>query len=425
MRFTNYFIFIWLIILGVGLVACKTNQPWKGQAPIVVVPTTTLPIQKQNKGVFDLGKGIYCSNEFEGARLNGVVLTEDTLVTALITPENTPINPSPWYAFKIWSEEEKNIRLKITYLEGARHRYYPKMSKDGLNWEAAQPENYFKGKVDPEDNERELPEDISIDLSIGPDTLWVAAQELQTSSHVKAWVDKLDDLSYVSSSSIGQSFEGRPIPSLRIGEGNDEKMLMVISRQHPPEVTGFLAMKAFIETICSDHETAEAFRKEYTTYVVPLANPDGVDNGHWRHGAAGIDLNRDWINVNQPEVAAIQQFMKEKAAAGGQFYFAVDFHSTWEDIYYTINPELEGNMPGLVPNMIVEMGKEIEGYEPNIRPSKDVVRTSPTSSSFFFFEMGAEALTYEFGDNTPRDRLREKGRLSAMKLMELMLEEGD
>ena len=128
------------------------------------------------------------------------------------------------------------------------------------------------------------------------------------------------------------------------------------------------------------------------------------------------------MNVNQPEVAAIQQFMKDKSAAGGKFYFAVDFHSTWEDIYYTINPELEGNMPGLVPKMITEMGKEFTDYEPNIRPSTDKIKTSPTSSSFFFFEMGAESLTYEFGDNTPRKRLREKGAISAMKLMELMLD---
>ncbi len=199
-------------------------------------------------------------------------------------------------------------------------------------------------------------------------------------------------------------------------------MLLIISRQHPPEVTGYLAMKAFVETICSDHPTAKAFRKAYTTYVVPLVNPDGVDNGHWRHSTAGIDLNRDWINVNQPEVAAIQNFMKEKVANGGKFFFAVDFHSTWEDIYYTINPNLKGNMPGLVPQMILEMGKAIPGYEPNIRPSQETIRTSPTSSSFFFFEMGAEALTYEFGDNTPRERLREKGEKTAMKLMELMLE---
>ncbi len=413
--------FYWLIIIWLGMFGCKSTKPWQGQAPIVRVPTTTLPIQQQHKGIFDIGNGIYCSNQFEGARLNGVVLTNDTLITALITPENTPINPSPWYAFKIWSEEEQSIRLKITYLAGTKHRYYPKLSKDGLNWEEVKAADYTVGTIDSENNDRKLPNDISIKLDLGPDTLWVAAQELQTSKHVHAWIDRLDDKSYVTTTDIGQSREGRPLKCLRIGEGDDQQLLMILSRQHPPEVTGFLAMKAFVETICADTETAQAFRNRYTTYVVPFANPDGVDNGHWRHSTAGIDLNRDWINVNQPEVAAIQQFMKDKIAEGGTFYFAVDFHSTWQDIYYTINPELKGNMPGLVPNMITNMGEEIEGYEPNIRPSTDTVRTSPTSSSFFFFELGAEALTYEFGDDTPRDRLKEKGSLSAKNLMELML----
>ncbi|MEL6142690.1 MAG: M14 family metallopeptidase [Bacteroidota bacterium] len=201
-------------------------------------------------------------------------------------------------------------------------------------------------------------------------------------------------------------------------------MVFVLSRQHPPEVTGFLAMQAFVETIAGDSETAKSFREQYNTYVVPLANPDGVDNGHWRHNAGGIDLNRDWRNVNQPEVAAIQQFMREKVAnSNGQFYFGVDFHSTWEDIYYTMHPELKGNMPGLVDQMIEAMAQEIKELTPNIRPGGSQER-GVTSSQYFFHEFGAEALTYEIGDNTPRDLLKKKGEVSAMKLMEIMIERG-
>lgn len=59
--------------------------------------------------------------------------------------------------------------------------------------------------------------------------------------------------------------------------------MMVIGRLHPPEVTGQFALQAFVESLCMDSETAKKFRKEYTVYVVPMMNPDGVDNGHWRH----------------------------------------------------------------------------------------------------------------------------------------------
>lgn len=419
MKLYQLYCLVFLMILSLQSFG-QTKKKWKGQGPIQKVSTRTKPIQKQDKGTFDLGKGVYCSNDFVGARLNGAVWSQDTIL-ALITPENTPINPSPWYCFQIWAEQEQEVYLKLTYLDGVKHRYYPKISTNGVRWEDIDEADYFEGELIALNESRKLPKDVTIRLNIGPEKRWVSAQELMTSKHNKAWINRWGNLPFVTTEEIGKSREGRPIQLMKIGESDDKKMIMVISRQHPPEVTGYLAMQAFVETICGESETAVAFRKNYNTYVIPMMNPDGVDNGHWRHGAGGIDLNRDWQAVNQPEVEAAQKFMKDKlATSGGKFYFAVDFHSTWEDIYYTINPDLEGNMPGLVPEMIAESSAELEGYEPNIRPTKDSV-PGPTSSSFFFYELKAEALTFEIGDNTPRDLLRKKGKLSAMKLMEIML----
>ncbi len=197
---------------------------------------------------------------------------------------------------------------------------------------------------------------------------------------------------------------------------------MVLSRQHPPEVSGFLAMQAFVETLCEDSELAAAFRSRYNAYVVPVVNPDGVHHGHWRHNRGGIDLNRDWEDFNQPETSAIRDFMRQKTTeSGGKFYFGVDFHSTFEDIYYTIDPGLKGNMPGLVPEVIEAMAQELPGYIPNIRPNSPE-QPRITSTTFLFYEFGAEALTYEIGDKTPRDFIRQKGEVSARKLMELMLD---
>ncbi len=197
--------------------AIAQTTPWKGQAPIKVVPTTTLPIQKQFKATFDLGQGIYGSNQFEGARLNGIARANDSLIIAMITPENTPINPRPWYAFKLWSQKSQSIYLKIIYLDGARHRYYPKLSRDGLAWNSVKEKDYFEGEIDTLNNSRGLPNDITIQIDIGPDTLWVAAQELQTSRHVFAWMDQLAEHPYITTSNMGVSREGRPIRLLKIG----------------------------------------------------------------------------------------------------------------------------------------------------------------------------------------------------------------
>jgi len=406
MKFPKRTVLLHISLLIAALWSCKRDAQWEGQEPVKKVSTETVPIQLQYRGTFDLGDGMYMSNKFEGARMNGVARTNDTLITVLITAENSPINMSPWYAFQLWSDNPGDIYVKLSYPEDATHRYHPKVSTDGMNWLALDSASF---------------QVTTMKLSVGPDTVWVSAQEIITSDHVDQWMGGLESRSYVKRDTIGISHEGRPVSLLKIGESDDQRMIMVISRQHPPEVPGFLAMQAFVETLCANSELAEAFRSKYNTYVVPMANPDGVYHGHWRHNRGGVDLNRDWENFNQPETSAIRDFMKQLTrSTGGIFYFGVDFHSTQEDIYYTIGPELEGNMPGLVPELIEATAQEFPDYTPNIKPrSQEDARI--TSTAFLFFEFGAEALTYEIGDHTPRDFIRKKGQMSATKLMELML----
>jgi len=405
-------------LLSILLWSCNREKQWEGQEPVKKINTESVPVQLQYKGVFDLGNGVFVTNNFEGARLNGVVRNNDTLVTVLITPENSPINMSPWYAFKLWSETPRSLYLKLTYPENAGHRYLPKLSSDGLNWRALDSASFQTTTMMLE--EEEVVKDLTMRIPVDTDTLWISAQELITNTHVEQWIRELESYSYVERSSIGNSHEGRPIPLLKIGESDDRKMIMVISRQHPPEVPGFLAMQAFVETLCAPTELADDFRSRYNVYVVPMVNPDGVFHGHWRHNGGGVDLNRDWQDFNQPETSAIRDFMMQKTKGDkGKFYFSVDFHSTFEDIYYTIDPKLEGNLPGLVPKLIEATGQELPGYTPNVRPNS-AGEARITSTSFLFYEMGAEALTYEIGDGTPRDFIQRKGEVTATKLMELL-----
>ncbi|MDF2158267.1 M14 family metallopeptidase [Algoriphagus sp. CAU 1675] len=412
--------FLLFLLLGISLIGCKSSQQWEGQGPIQIVPTESKPIYIQAKKTFDVGSGIYLSNEFEGARLNDAILVNDTLIQVFISPENEPINPSPWYAFKIWSGEEKAIRLKFTYSENGFHRYYPKISKDGQTFSNFDSSSYFPDTIELQ-NGATRAQSAEVRLNISPDTLWIAGQDLVGTKHVDVWKQELLRHSFVSKTKIGKSTQGRDLEVLKIGESDDSRMVMAISMQHPPEIPGFLALKGFVETICGDTRLARKFREKYNTYVMPMMNPDGVANGHWRHNAGGIDTNRDWVNLNQPETKALTDFMKRKEAeSGGEFFFAADFHATWEDIFYTMNEELEGNSPGLVPKIIKASSRKIKGYHPNIRPGEGNQR-GVTSSSYFFFEHGAESMTFEVGDNTPRELIRKKGELTAKFLMKFLL----
>ncbi len=393
--------------------------------------TTNEKVDTRNHAIIPQWRGkrtfgnITFDNDFAGARLNGITQNNDTLYTAIIAAENYPINPSPWYAFKVSASKPSTIWIHLTY-QNAKHRYSPKLSNDGKTWRLVDSTDYRPIK-DPEAKprtfqENSLSESAYLRIDIDEKTTWVAAQELMTTKIVDEWTKGILKNNFVSSEIIGKTHENRLINCLRIGKDkSDSKIMIVIGRLHPPEVTGQFALQTFVETLCLDDEIAKKFRKEYTVFVVPIMNPDGVDNGHWRHNSGGIDLNRDWADFNQSETQFVRDFLRNKInGTQRKLYFGIDFHSTWDDIFYTNLTETPTNMDGLIKRWFEELEKSIPNYKVNARGSK--MHTGVISKAFFNKEFNAEALVYEVGDNTSRDFTKLKSKTAAEKLMSLSLD---
>ena len=398
---------------------------FEGQASTTEkVDTRNHAIIPQWRGQQSLGN-ITFDNDFEGARLNGITQNNDTLYTAIIAAENYPINPSPWYAFKVTSKNPRTIWVHLTYLN-AKHRYYPKISSDGKTWQNVDSSDYVLEK-DPEAKNRTfqeaaLSESAFVRIKVDEKPLWIAAQELITTSVISEWTTGILKNKFVSNEIIGKSPQNRPINCLRIGEDkSDSKIMIVIGRLHPPEVTGQFALQAFVESLCKDSDVAKKFRKEFTVFVVPMMNPDGVDNGHWRHNTGGIDLNRDWADFNQLETQFVRDFLRNKInGTERKVYFGIDFHSTWDDIFYTNLTEKPTNMDGLIKNWFNELELSIPNYKVNAKGSKP--GSGVISKAFFNREFNAESLVYEVGDNTSREFTKLKSKTAAEKLMVLSLE---
>ena len=417
-----------ILLLFITLSAfSQTSKPkFEGQATTSTekVDTRNHAIIPQWRGQQTLGN-ITFDNDFDGARLNGITKNNDTLYTAIIAAENYPINPSPWYAFKVSSKAPKAIWVHLTYLN-AKHRYFPKISRDGKTWQVVDSTDCKLVKGPEAKNqsfqENALSESAYVRINVDTKTTWIAAQELMTSPIVKEWTKDILKNKFVSSSIIGKSPQNRPFECLRIGEDkSDSKIMLVIGRLHPPEVTGQFALQAFVEALCTDSETAKKFRKEYTVYVVPMMNPDGVDNGHWRHNTGGIDLNRDWADFNQPETQIVRDFLRKKLdGTQRKLYFGIDFHSTWDDIFYTNITEKPSNMDGLIKRWFDSLEQAIPTYKVNARASKPA--SAAISKAFFNKDFNAEALVYEVGDNTSRDFTKLKSKTAAENLMRLSLD---
>jgi len=400
-----------------AVAAAQAPKQFQGQGPIQAISTESRPVQKQWKGTFSFPTGeVYFDNNFDGARLNGLLQVNDSTYTALITAENTPVNESPWYAFKVWAKSARHITIKLTYPQGVKHRYAPKISHNGTTWASLEPADAKK-----EFELDTIPVEYTFHLEIGPKATWVAAQELSTSAVIKQWSDGIAKKPGVTATTIGHSTWGKPITLLKIGNPASRNRILVIGRQHPPEVTGTLAQEAFIEEILGNKELASTFREKFLVYVVPLMNPDGVDGGFWRHNAGGIDLNRDWAAFHQPETRAVHDFLQKELSDGNsKLWFGLDFHSTHDDIFYIVDPKLTGLLPGFNQEWLGQLKERIPGYTPNIKPLYSEGPTS-TSFSYLFKTYGTEASVYEIGDKTSREFILQKSQVAADAMMELLL----
>ena len=97
-------------------------------------------------------------------------------------------------------------------------------------------------------------------------------------------------------SNIGSSVENRPIQCITLGEG-DLKILLW-SQMHGDESTTTRALLLLLPWLLAPEQ--KPLRDSLSVRVIPQLNPDGAF-AYTRENANGIDLNRDAINLSQPE----------------------------------------------------------------------------------------------------------------------------
>jgi cytosolic carboxypeptidase protein 6 len=152
-------------------------------------------------------------------------------------------------------------------------------------------------------------------------------------------------------------------------------------------------------------------------------NPDGVDSGHWRHNANGVDLNRDWGQFNQPETRiARDEFLRLEKKSRGKIRFGMDFHSTQHDVFYPFYDSRPDNA-ALLDAWLKGVETCVPEYKTNVEPSRnrnDAVTL--VSVAWMNHQFGIPTVTYEVGDETDRVLIEKVARAAANSLMELLLD---
>jgi cytosolic carboxypeptidase protein 6 len=306
------------------------------------------------------------------------------------------------------ADQAKTIVVQLTY-ENGTHRYHPKISRDGRSWSPLDDDAVQSSK----DKRQAV---LRLDVDTQP--MWVAAQELVGRHALEAWMDRLAALPFAQQSVIGRSMDDRPIYLVQITESDDPGHVVIIGRQHPPEITGTLGLMAFVDRLVEDDAMAAGFRQAFQLHLVGLVNPDGVDRGYWRHNVNGIDLNRDWGPFAQPETRAVRDHvLRFHQPPDQRIYLWLDFHSTHHDVFYTQPDEAETFPPDFTRRWLDALDHRTPGY--SVRRSSSL-GTRPTSQQWAYDTFGAPAITYEFGDNTDRAQIRRIARIAAEEMMRLL-----
>lgn len=396
------------------LAACAGDTPAPAEVEEELDISATRPITDVERGTFHFPElGVWVSNELDGGRFSSARTDGDSVLVLHNRPENAPINNSAWYAFRIWSATPDTVTVRLTYEDG-RHRYHPKLRREGDDrWT---PLDSALVRPDPETR------GATLRIPVGPDTVWVAGQEMRTSSFFEEWTSALAARDGVSRRQFATSPRGRPLHILHAGSPEASRHILLISRQHPPEVTGTKALVAFLEEMLGDSPLAAEFREGFQLHVVPLVNPDGVDLGHWRHNTGGVDLNRDWVAFHQPETRAVRDEVRRLLAEPGhELWFFADFHSTNRDVYYTLDRALETRPAGVLDRWIDHLRTSLPHYEVDDAPSTG--GDGLVSRDWAWREFQAPGMVYEVGDDTDRELIREVARTAARGTMRILLEE--
>lgn len=105
---------------------------------------------------------------------------------------------------------------------------------------------------------------------------------------------------------IGESYLGKPIKMLSLGNG--KRKLLLWSQMHGDEPSATPALLDVANYLMehAEEQAVQSILQEFTLLMIPMLNPDGAEV-YQRFNAQGIDINRDAIHLSTPEGRLLKQ----------------------------------------------------------------------------------------------------------------------
>ena len=210
-----------------------------------------------------------------------------------------------WFYFRISGIAGQECRIRIVnahecaYAKGWED-YDALFSSDRIFWSRAATD-YLEGE-------------LQIILQGTQNSVYVAMFEpysMERHADFVAFAQHQDQAQLIS---LGKSLQGLDMDLIKVGEEDKtKKVCWVVARQHPGETMAEWWVEGFVERLLDQNDAVSRLLLERMVfYIVPNMNPDGSRLGNHRTNAAGVNLNRAWLQADMktcPEVFLVRGMM--------------------------------------------------------------------------------------------------------------------
>ena len=248
---------------------------------------------------------------------------------------NSPNRAAGHIHFRVDAEPGAKLTIEFQNLENiyngrpgsvARELKSLAISPDGVTWQPVAT--------------RAMPDErVALDVEMPGPQLYVARIEPYRLSDLDKWLASIADHPLAAITPIGKTVEGRTLEIVRAGDPAAPHHVFLRARAHPWESAGNWVVQGLVNRLLQDGPESRAFRQRYCLWVLPMANKDGVAHGMTRFNMAGKDLNRDWDQPADPQLApenhALEVWLAGMVAAGRCPDLALELHN---DGYGRLSP---------------------------------------------------------------------------------------
>ncbi len=144
----------------------------------------------------------------------------------------------------------------------------------------------------------------SMEITFKPeqDPFYIAWSLIYSPQHLRRFLGRIYLKHGVAVERIGSSVEDRPIYLVAVADKEaireGKPAVWIVAQQHGYEMGGGPICEGILDFLVSEDPLALEARRELIWKIVPMVNPDAMSRPWFRYNAHGIDLNRNWDDLD-------------------------------------------------------------------------------------------------------------------------------